>query len=77
MWRCQPLSADQVSAQARVAIDDLRVLRLRTFSKGYGLAGCRIGYALGASEIISAFDRIRNHFGINRISQAGTSSVVV
>jgi histidinol-phosphate aminotransferase len=58
-------------ANARVAVDDLRVLRLRTFSKGYGLAGCRIGYALGALEIISAFDKIRNHFGINRISQAG------
>jgi len=58
-------------ANAHVAVDDLRVLRLRTFSKGYGLAGCRIGYALGALEIISAFDKIRNHFGINRISQAG------
>ncbi|KAL1527031.1 hypothetical protein AB1Y20_015718 [Prymnesium parvum] len=58
-------------ANARVAVDDLRVLRLRTFSKGYGLAGCRIGYALGSSEIMSAFDKIRNHFGVSRISQAG------
>jgi len=58
-------------ANAHVAVDDLRVLRLRTFSKGYGLAGCRIGYALGAPEIISAFDKVRNHFGIGRVSQAG------
>ena len=50
----------EFDANARVAIDDLRVLRLRTFSKGYGLAGCRIGYALGALEIIAAFDKIRN-----------------
>ncbi len=55
----------------RVAADDLRVLRLRTFSKGYGLAGARIGYAIGALEMISAFDKIRNHFGVSRISQAG------
>lgn len=55
----------------RVAADDLRVVRLRTFSKGYGLAGARIGYALGATEIVSAFDKIRNHFGIGRIGQAG------
>lgn len=31
-----------------VSANDLRVLRLRTFSKGYGLAGARVGYALGA-----------------------------
>ena len=38
----------EYDANARVAVDDLRVLRLRTFSKAYGLAGARIGYALGA-----------------------------
>jgi len=54
-----------------VACDDLRVLRLRTFSKAYGLAGCRIGYALGAAPLISAFDKTRNHFGVGRLSQAG------
>lgn len=58
-------------ANAKVAVDDLRVIRMRTFSKGYGLAGCRIGYAIGAADTISAYDRIRNHFGIGRISQAG------
>merc|ERR1711939_831962 len=54
-----------------VADNDLRVLRMRTFSKGYGMAGARIGYAVGAPEIIAAFDKIRNHFGVGRISQAG------
>ena len=51
----------EFDANAKVAVDDLRVLRMRTFSKGYGLAGCRIGYALGAADTISAFDKIRNH----------------
>jgi histidinol-phosphate aminotransferase len=54
-----------------VAADDPRVIRLRTFSKAYGLAGARIGYAIGAPETIGAFDKIRNHFGIGRISQIG------
>jgi histidinol-phosphate aminotransferase len=54
-----------------VAANDLRVLRTRTFSKGYGMAGARIGYAIGAPEIISTFDKVRNHFGIGRIGQAG------
>ncbi|MFB1024810.1 MAG: pyridoxal phosphate-dependent aminotransferase [Octadecabacter sp.] len=51
--------------------NDARVIRLRTFSKGYGMAGARIGYALGHKTLISAFNRVRNHFGMSRISQAG------
>jgi len=42
---------------------------MRTFSKGYGLAGMRVGYALGAAKLITAFEKIRNHFGMNRIAQ--------
>lgn len=56
---------------AEVAADDPRVIRLRTFSKAYGMAGARIGYAIGASDLIRAFDKIRNHFGVGRIAQAG------
>lgn len=48
-----------------------QVVRLRTFSKAHGMAGARIGYALAAPEIIAALDKIRNHFGVNRIAQAG------
>jgi histidinol-phosphate aminotransferase len=50
---------------------DPRVIRLRTFSKGYGLAGLRVGYALAAAPLIAAFDRVRNHFGVGRVAQAG------
>ena len=48
-----------------------KVLRFRTFSKAYGLAGCRIGYAIGEAELIQSFDKLRNHFGVSRIAQAG------
>lgn len=47
------------------------VLRLRTFSKAYGLAGLRCGYAIGNARLIQAFDRVRNHFGVNRQAQVG------
>jgi len=50
---------------------DPRVIRMRTFSKAYGMAGARVGYALGHPDLIDAFNRIRNHFGMARISQAG------
>lgn len=45
------------------------LLRLRTFSKAYGLAGLRLGYAIGAPGTIVAFDKVRNHFGVNRMGQ--------
>ncbi|MEL6809245.1 MAG: aminotransferase class I/II-fold pyridoxal phosphate-dependent enzyme, partial [Pseudomonadota bacterium] len=54
-----------------IAPDDPRVIRLRTFSKVYGLAGARVGYAIGAPDLIDAFNKVRNHFGMNRPAQAG------
>jgi histidinol-phosphate aminotransferase len=50
---------------------DTRVIRMRTFSKGYGMAGLRVGYAIGHADLIRSFDKVRNHFGVGRIAQAG------
>jgi histidinol-phosphate aminotransferase len=46
------------------------VLRFRTFSKAYGLAGARLGYVFGDARLITGYDKVRNHFGISRITQA-------
>lgn len=43
----------------------------RSFSKSYGLAGLRVGYALASSEIIDLLDRLRDSYNVNRLSQAG------
>jgi len=56
---------------APIDIDDPRVIRFRTFSKAYGMAGARVGYALAAEPLITAFNKIRNHFGMNRAAQTG------
>ncbi|MEM6620625.1 MAG: pyridoxal phosphate-dependent aminotransferase [Pseudomonadota bacterium] len=48
---------------------DTRVIRFRTFSKAYGMAGLRIAYAVTHPETAAAFNRIRNHFGVSRIAQ--------
>ncbi|MGQ0672499.1 MAG: pyridoxal phosphate-dependent aminotransferase [Hyphomicrobium sp.] len=48
-----------------------QVLRFRTFSKAYGLAGARIGYCIGSEDTIAAFEKVRNHYGINRSGQIG------
>ena len=55
----------------KVGISDPKVIRMRTFSKDYGMAGARVGYALGAADLIGEFEKIRNHFGMNRAAQAG------
>lgn len=47
------------------------LIRFRTFSKAYGMAGARVGYAIAGTELVRAFDKVRNHFGVNRIAQAG------
>jgi histidinol-phosphate aminotransferase len=50
---------------------DPRIVRMRTFSKAYGLAGARIGYALADREVIAAFNKIRIQYNVNRTAQFG------
>jgi len=49
---------------------DRRLIRMRTFSKAHGLAGLRVGYAIAHPDLIAAFHKVRNHFGMCRLSQA-------
>jgi histidinol-phosphate aminotransferase len=50
---------------------DTRIIRIRTFSKAHGMAGARIGYAIASAEVIASFNKIRMHFAVNRVAQAG------
>tara|TARA_Y100001934_G_C12361475_1_gene781005 strand:- start:596 stop:1714 length:1119 start_codon:yes stop_codon:yes gene_type:complete len=63
--------ADFVTEDELIDIDinQENIIRMRTFSKAYGLAGARIGYGIGHEKLIKNFDKIRNHFGMNRVSQ--------
>jgi histidinol-phosphate aminotransferase len=45
------------------------LLRFRTFSKAYGLAGMRCGYAIGHADAITAFEKVRNHYGMCLMTQ--------
>lgn len=58
-------------ASAMPPIDTARpnVLRMRTFSKAYGLAGIRCGYAVGEALAIAYFEKIRDHYGVSRMAQ--------
>ena len=54
-------------------LDEIRrkknVVVLRTFSKVYGLAGLRVGYAMAKAEIISILNRVKAPFNVTRIGQ--------
>lgn len=56
-----PSAVDLVDATEQVAI-------LRTFSKDYGLAGARIGYAIVPSSIAPAYGRVSTPFGVDRLA---------
>ena len=46
------------------------LLILRTFSKVYGLAGLRIGYAIGRAGLVAAMNKLRTPFNAAGVSQA-------
>ncbi len=41
----------------------------RTFSKAYGLAGLRVGYAVGDTEMLALINRFREPFNVNLLAQ--------
>jgi histidinol-phosphate aminotransferase len=49
---------------------------LRTFSKVYGLAGLRVGFALGSEEFKVAVDRVRQPFSVNHLAQAAATEAL-
>jgi len=52
------------------------LLILRTFSKAYGLAGLRIGYAIGSGRVIEDINRVRQPFNTNTPAQAAACSAL-
>jgi len=57
-------------------VDDPRVLRFRTFSKAYGMAGLRVGYLIADAAVVASFHKIRNHFGVNRLAQVAARAAL-
>jgi len=45
------------------------LITCRTFSKAYGLAGLRMGYALGDAALLALINRFREPFNVNRLAQ--------
>jgi histidinol-phosphate aminotransferase len=57
-----PNGLDYVKAEKQVIV-------LRTFSKVYGLAGLRIGFALGRKDLVDCLYQVRDPFPVHRLAQ--------
>jgi histidinol-phosphate aminotransferase len=52
------------------------VVVFRTFSKAYGLAGLRIGYAMGNPEFLDPIERVREPFNVNTLAQVAAAAAL-
>lgn len=60
---------DFVSGMALVKAGCSNVIIYRTFSKIYGLAGLRLGFAVAAAELVAKMNRVREPFNVNLLAQ--------
>jgi histidinol-phosphate aminotransferase len=68
---------DDPDASLDLLADFPNAVVLRTFSKCYGLAGLRVGYAIGSSGFRAAVDAVRQPFSVNALAQAAGAEAVL
>ncbi len=66
----------QVPSCLEYLAEDRPLVGLRTFSKTYGLAGLRIGYGFGPSELMDYLNRLRMPFNVNRLAQVAARAAL-
>jgi len=69
------MDPDYPDGQAYIG-EEFPLIVLRTFSKAYGLAGARIGYAIAHASIIKALHRVRLPFNVNRLAEMAALTVL-
>ena len=67
---------DDPDATVDLRRDFPNLVILRTFSKCYGLAGLRVGYALASPRFRAAVDAVRQPFSVNSIAQAAAAEAI-
>ncbi|MFL5899256.1 MAG: histidinol-phosphate transaminase [Solirubrobacterales bacterium] len=67
---------DDPDASLDLLRDFPNLVVLRTFSKCYGLAGLRVGYAIGSANFRAAIDAVRQPFSVNALAQAAGAEAV-
>jgi histidinol-phosphate aminotransferase len=68
---------DDPDASLDLLADFPNLVVLRTFSKCYGLAGLRVGYAIGSTGFRTAVDAVRQPFSVNALAQAAGAEAIL
>src|SRR5690349_5804023 len=68
---------DDPDASLDLLVDFPNLVVLRTFSKCYGLAGLRVGYAIGSAGFRAAVDAVRQPFSVNALAQAAGAEAIL
>jgi len=68
---------DDPDATLDLLADFPNLVVLRTFSKCYGLAGLRVGYAIGSPGFRAAVDAVRQPFSVNALAQAAGAEAIL
>ena len=68
---------DDPDATLDLLADFPNLVVLRTFSKCYGLAGLRVGYAIGSPSFRAAVDAVRQPFSVNALAQAAGAEAIL
>jgi histidinol-phosphate aminotransferase len=69
-------ASDDPDSTLNLLADRPNLVLLRTFSKCYGLAGLRVGFALCSPGFRSAVDAVRQPFSVNQIAQAAAAEAI-
>ena len=70
------LPADRKGDMVRLLKRHPNVVVVRTFSKAYGLAGLRVGYALAHPSVADMMNRVRQPFNVNCIALAAAAAAL-
>jgi histidinol-phosphate aminotransferase len=68
---------DHPDASLDLLKDFPNLVVLRTYSKCYGLAGLRVGYAIGSADFRAAVDAVRQPFSVNALAQAAGAEAIL
>ncbi len=69
--------ADESKGESVAWIEEFpNLIVTRTFSKAYGLAGLRVGFALARPEVADLMNRVRQPFNVNSLAQAAATAAL-
>jgi histidinol-phosphate aminotransferase len=68
--------AQQLPDRVSLIRNGRSIISVRTFSKAYGLAGARIGYAIASPEVTTVINTVSEPFNANRVAIAGALAAI-